>query len=168
MSNDREERNRVLGLPMGTGPRGRQGEEQQHVMGLPADLFKGANLDGLSFLAHPIRAYKRWTRRRRLGPYATEEGERLPYGSARTQGRFPVGCSTQSALNGRRTILPWANPGTPWRHGFCGCDLYIRVRTVAVYIGGHDFDDDDIAWPEGSDIPLRSVYPAMIEIRDTR
>ena len=27
--------------------------------------------------------------------------------------------------------------------------------------------DDDIAWAEGSDIALRSEYPAMIEIRDT-
>jgi hypothetical protein len=48
-----------------------------------------------------------------------------------------------------------------------GSDLYIRIGTVAVYAGGHEFDDDDIAWPGGSDIPLRSMYPAMVEIRDT-
>ena len=78
MSSGREERNRVLGLPMGTGPRGRQGEEQQHVMGLPADWFDSVNLGGLGFLAHPIRGYKRWARRRRLGPYATDENELLP------------------------------------------------------------------------------------------
>ena len=48
-----------------------------------------------------------------------------------------------------------------------GSDPYIRVGTVAVYIGGHGFDDDDIAWPQGSDISLQSQYPAMIEIRDT-
>src|SRR6266567_5054113 len=48
-----------------------------------------------------------------------------------------------------------------------GSDPYIRVGTVAVYVGGHEFDDDDITWPGGSDIPLRSMYPAMIEIRDT-
>ena len=48
-----------------------------------------------------------------------------------------------------------------------GSDPYIRVGTVAVYIGGHEFDDDDIAWPQGSDIPLQSEYPAMIEICDT-
>jgi hypothetical protein len=48
-----------------------------------------------------------------------------------------------------------------------GSDPYIRVGTVAVYVGGHEFDDDDIAWPQGSDIPLQSEYPAMIEIRDT-
>jgi hypothetical protein len=48
-----------------------------------------------------------------------------------------------------------------------GSDPYIRVGTVAVYVGGHEFDDDDISWPQGSDIPLQSEYPAMIEIRDT-
>jgi hypothetical protein len=48
-----------------------------------------------------------------------------------------------------------------------GSDPYIRVGTVAVYVGGHEFDDDDIAWPRGSDIPLQSEYPALIEIRDT-
>ncbi len=48
-----------------------------------------------------------------------------------------------------------------------GSDPYIRIGTVAVYVGGHEFDDDDITWPGGSDIPLRSVYPAMIEVRDT-
>jgi len=48
-----------------------------------------------------------------------------------------------------------------------GSDPYIRVGAVAVYVGGHEFDDDDIAWPQGSDIPLQSEYPAMIEIRDT-
>jgi hypothetical protein len=76
MSNDREERNRVLGIPMGTGRHDRQGEEQQRVMGFPVDVFDGVNLDGLRSLAHPIRGYKRWARRRRLGPYATDEDER--------------------------------------------------------------------------------------------
>ena len=76
MSNDREERNRVLGVPIGTDPHGRQGEEQQRVMGFPVDTFEGVNLDGLRSLAHPIQGYKRWARRRRLGPYATDEDER--------------------------------------------------------------------------------------------
>ncbi len=76
MSNDREERNRVLGIPIGTGPHDRQGEEQQRVMGFPVDAFVGVNLDGLRSLAHPIRGYKRWARRRRLGPYAADENER--------------------------------------------------------------------------------------------
>ena len=44
-------------------------------MGFPVDTFDGANLDGLRSLAHPIRGYKRWARRRRLGPYAPEDDE---------------------------------------------------------------------------------------------
>ena len=68
MNNDREERNRVLGIPIGAGPRDRQGEQQQRVMGFPVDTFDGVNLDGLRSLAHPIRGYKRWAQRRRLGP----------------------------------------------------------------------------------------------------
>ena len=76
MSNDREERNRVLGVPIRTGLHDRQGEESQRVMGFPVDIFDGANLDGLRSLAHPIRGYKRWARRRRLGPYAIDKDER--------------------------------------------------------------------------------------------
>jgi len=41
-----------------------------------------------------------------------------------------------------------------------------RAQRASAYAGGHDFDDD-ITWPEGSDIPLQSEYPAMLEIRDT-
>jgi hypothetical protein len=48
-----------------------------------------------------------------------------------------------------------------------GSDPYIQAGTVAVYLGGHEFDDDDITWPEGSVIPLHSKFPALIEARDT-
>ncbi len=76
MTRNREERNRVLGVPVGPDPHRGQGEEQQHVMGLPAGWFEDVNLDGLRSMAHPVRAYRRWARRRRLGPYATDEDER--------------------------------------------------------------------------------------------
>ena len=48
-----------------------------------------------------------------------------------------------------------------------GTDPYIQTGTAAVYVGQHDFDDDDIAWPGGSEVLLRSMYPTMIEFRDT-
>jgi hypothetical protein len=48
-----------------------------------------------------------------------------------------------------------------------GSDPFIRVGTVAVYVGGHEFDDDDITGPEGTDVPLHRKYPTMIEVRDT-
>jgi hypothetical protein len=75
MTSDREEPNRVFGVPRRTSPQARQGEEQQHVMGLPADWFGSVDLDWVGSLAHPIRGYKRWARRRRLGPYLTDEDE---------------------------------------------------------------------------------------------
>jgi hypothetical protein len=56
--------------------------------------------------------------------------------------------------------------GASFRHEE-GSDPYVRVGSTAVYLGTHEFDDDDIAWPGGSDIPLHSDYPAMLEIRDT-
>jgi hypothetical protein len=48
-----------------------------------------------------------------------------------------------------------------------GSDPYAWAGSTAVYLGAHEFDDDDIAWPDGSAIPLRSSYPAVLEIRDT-
>ncbi len=56
--------------------------------------------------------------------------------------------------------------GRPFTHEE-GSDPYIRAGTVAVYLGGHEFDDDDITWPGGPVIPLHSKFPAMIEARDT-
>jgi len=56
--------------------------------------------------------------------------------------------------------------GRPFTHEE-GSDPYIQAGTVAVYLGGHEFDDDDITWPGGSVIPLHSKFPAMIETRDT-
>ncbi len=65
MSGDQQERNRFLGMPIGPGTRRHDGTEQQHVMGLPADWFENVNLDGLRSLAHPVREFRRWARRRR-------------------------------------------------------------------------------------------------------
>jgi hypothetical protein len=76
MTSNRQERNRFLGFPVGSDPY-RQQREEQHVLGIPADVFGGVNFDGLRVLAHPVRAYRRWARRRRLGPYTTDEDERL-------------------------------------------------------------------------------------------
>ncbi len=73
MTNNREERNRFLGFPVRPdpyrGPSEHRGpsEEQQHVMGFPADWLQDVNLDGLRSLAHPVREYRRWAQRRRLG-----------------------------------------------------------------------------------------------------
>lgn len=73
MARDEYEPNRVLGIPLAKHPHARRDEESQRVMGFSADWSDGIDLDWLKSLAHPIRGYKRWQRRRRLGPYATDD-----------------------------------------------------------------------------------------------
>jgi hypothetical protein len=75
MAGNGYEPNRFLGFPVGTDPHARQGEESQRVMGMPADWFGPVDRDWFLSLAHPVRGYRRWLRRRRLGPYATDEDE---------------------------------------------------------------------------------------------
>ena len=78
MADDDYEPNRILGMPWRTGPHARQDVEPQRVMGFPVDWFSGIDRDLVRSLAHPIRGYQRWLRRRRLGPYVTEEDEPEP------------------------------------------------------------------------------------------
>jgi hypothetical protein len=87
MAGDEYEPNRVLGIPRTRHPNTRQDRElpprqdrePQRVMGFPVNWF-GPVLDGewVESLAHPIRTYRRWLRRRRLGPYAIDKDEPSP------------------------------------------------------------------------------------------
>ena len=47
-----------------------------------------------------------------------------------------------------------------------GSDPYLRLDSVAIYVGGHEFDDDDIDFPDGSPVPLGSQYPCLVDVRD--
>jgi hypothetical protein len=51
------------------------GEEQQRVLGFPVDSFGQVDRDWLDGFAHPLRRYRRWVQRRRLGIYAPEDDE---------------------------------------------------------------------------------------------
>jgi hypothetical protein len=75
MADDRYEPNRVLGFPIRTDRQAKPSEEPQRVMGIPVGEFGPVDLDWLRPLAHPILEYRRWARRRRLGPYAVDEDE---------------------------------------------------------------------------------------------
>ena len=75
MASDRDEPNRVFGMPRQAGPHARQDEEEQRVLGVPASWIGPVDRDWLRSLAHPVRSYKRWLRHRRLGPYALDEEE---------------------------------------------------------------------------------------------
>jgi hypothetical protein len=74
MADDRYEPNRFLGFPVRTGQRAKRDEESQRVMGFPVDWRGGVDRQ-VGLLPHPIRGYKRWLRRRRLGPYAVDEDQ---------------------------------------------------------------------------------------------
>jgi hypothetical protein len=75
MASDREERNKVFGMPRGVDPSARQGEEPQRVLGVPVDWYGPVDRDLLRSLRHPIKAYKHWLLRRRKGPFTPEEGD---------------------------------------------------------------------------------------------
>jgi hypothetical protein len=85
MTGEDYEPNRVLGIPVrgprsggGDQPPARRDEESQRVMGFPVDLFSGPGRrqPWLEPLMHPVRQYRRWRQRRRLGPFAVDDDER--------------------------------------------------------------------------------------------
>ena len=74
MSRDGEEPKKVLGMVRrDIGPHARPDEEPRHVLGVPVDWYGPVDDDPLHSLKHPIKAYKRWILRRRLGPYAPDD-----------------------------------------------------------------------------------------------
>jgi hypothetical protein len=75
MPEDKYEPNRILGMPVGRGPEARHREEPQRVLGIPVDWFGSVGSDLLRPLRHPVRAFRRWKRRRRLGPYALDDDD---------------------------------------------------------------------------------------------
>ena len=75
MADDREEPHRFLGMPTGEHRQLRPSEEQQRVLGFPVDSFGSVDREWFLSMAHPVRTYKQWARRRRLGPYVTDEDE---------------------------------------------------------------------------------------------
>lgn len=78
MTDDKYEPKRVLGFPVTRDPHARQDTEPLRVMGFSGDRFDGIDMDWIRSLAHPIRGYRRWLRRRRFGPYVIDEDEPWP------------------------------------------------------------------------------------------
>ena len=69
-----EEPRRVMGQPVSDlGPHSRP-DEPQRVMGYPIDSVgpSPADIEWFKSWLHPIRMYKGWVHRRRLGPYDDE------------------------------------------------------------------------------------------------
>jgi hypothetical protein len=72
MAGDGEERNRMFGVSAGDQSRGYR-PAPQRVLGFPVTTFKNVDVDFFRGLVHPVKRYRRWSRRRRLGVYAVDE-----------------------------------------------------------------------------------------------
>jgi len=70
VTGDREEPQRVLGIPLDafSRARDRDGEEPQRVLGFPVDWLGSVKSDVLDSLERHVRGSQRQARRRRPGP----------------------------------------------------------------------------------------------------
>jgi hypothetical protein len=75
MTSSPEEPDRVFGRPQRQGEYARQGEERQHALGLPREWFDRVDTEFFRSLLHPVKGYRRWSRRRRLGAYALDDDD---------------------------------------------------------------------------------------------
>ncbi len=73
LARNEDEPERMPGMPGSRGRHARQGEEPQRALGIPADWFGGVDAGFFRSFLHPISAYRRWSRRRRLGAYAVQD-----------------------------------------------------------------------------------------------
>jgi hypothetical protein len=73
MPGNAEEPKRVFGMPGGQDRYQAPRREPQRALGFPVDWFGGVDVEFFRSFIHPIRAYRRWDRRRRLGAYALDE-----------------------------------------------------------------------------------------------
>ncbi len=71
MTRHDEEPERILGMPRRR--RWRAGEEPQRALGMPVDWIAEVDVEFFRSFLHPLKAYRRWDRRRRLGPYALDD-----------------------------------------------------------------------------------------------
>ena len=80
MTDDREEPQRVMGIPLAGFSRDPDAEEPQRVLGFPVGWFAPAQRDLHGFLERYVRGYRRWAQRRRRSPHGPGAGERRPPG----------------------------------------------------------------------------------------
>lgn len=71
MTRQNEEPERILGMPRRRHRR--EGEEPQRALGIPVDWVAGVDVEFFRSFLHPVKAYRRWDRRRRLGAYALDD-----------------------------------------------------------------------------------------------
>jgi hypothetical protein len=67
LTGDREEPQRVMGIPLSAFSRDPDAEEPQRVLGFPVGWFEPARRDLHGFIGRYLRGYRRWAQRRRPG-----------------------------------------------------------------------------------------------------
>jgi hypothetical protein len=67
VASDQEERNRLLGVPVGPVAGAELGRESQRVLGFPVDSFGPVDQELLDVMRHPVRTFRRWRQRRAQG-----------------------------------------------------------------------------------------------------
>ena len=72
MPGDGEGSNRMFGVPRGPEARANR-PEPQRVLGFPVTVFSTVDTELFRGFAHPVKACRRWSRRRRLGAYAVDD-----------------------------------------------------------------------------------------------
>ena len=72
MPGDGQESNRMFGMPRDRQARASR-PEPQRVLGFPVTTFSRVDTEFFRGFVHPVKAYRRWSRRRRLGAYAVDE-----------------------------------------------------------------------------------------------
>jgi len=75
VTRDRAAPTRMFGVPMGRGRSRRKDEEPQRALGFPVDMFGDIDVEFFRGFLHPVKACRRWQRRRRLGAYALDDGD---------------------------------------------------------------------------------------------
>lgn len=76
-----EERRRVLGFPLGPDPYRSSGNEPPQVFGVTTAWIGPIDAQWFRSLFHPLRSWRRWSRHRRLGPYALDDFDEAELGS---------------------------------------------------------------------------------------
>jgi hypothetical protein len=72
MPGDGQGSNRMSGGPRGPEARANR-PEPQRVLGFPVTMFSTVDTEFFRGFVHPVKAYRRWSRRRRLGAYAVDD-----------------------------------------------------------------------------------------------
>jgi hypothetical protein len=72
MAGNGQDGNRMFGVPVSREARANQ-PAPQRVLGFPVTMFSNVDTEFFRGFVHPVKAYRRWSRRRRLGAYAVDD-----------------------------------------------------------------------------------------------